>query len=171
MNIPKKLKPGTSIQDQILLLRSRGMQISDSEAQQWLQFVSYYRLSGYWFPTYQDGDQDGSKKDIFKPNTAFSDIVALYEADRKLRTLIHDAVERIEVAFRTQIINLLSAPNPLAYRDSIHYRESFDLDNWYCTALRRIQRVGKRNQAILHYTNNYRRHYPPVGASRSIRFF
>ena len=62
MNMPKKLKPGTSIQNQILLLRSRGMQISDSEAQQWLQFVSYYRLSGYWFPTYEDDDQAGSKR-------------------------------------------------------------------------------------------------------------
>lgn len=158
--MPKKLKPGTSIQNQILLLRSRSMQISDSEAQQWLQFVSYYRLSGYWFPTYEDEDQGGSKKDTFKANTTFSDIVALYEADRKLRTLIHDAVERIEVAFRTQIINLLSSSDPLAYRDSIHYRESFDLDNWYCTALRRIQRAGKHNQAIQHYTNNYGRHYP-----------
>lgn len=32
------------------------------------------------------------------PRTSFEDVIALYEADRKLRTLIHDGIERIEVA-------------------------------------------------------------------------
>lgn len=75
MNMPKKLKPGTSIEKQISLLRSRGMQISDSEAQQWLQFVSYYRLSGYWFPRYEDGDQHDSKK-IHSSQTLHSQILS-----------------------------------------------------------------------------------------------
>jgi hypothetical protein len=34
-------------------------------------------------------------------------VVALYEADRKLRTLIHDGMERIQVMMRTRVTELL----------------------------------------------------------------
>ena len=43
-----KLKPSTTISQQVALLRSRGMVIDEPLARQWLSNVSYYRLSaGY----------------------------------------------------------------------------------------------------------------------------
>ncbi len=154
------LKPGTSIKEQIEKLRSRGMEISDAEAQQWLQFVSYYRLSGYWFPSREIDEHDGSKKDSFEANTCFANVTALYEADRKLRTLIHDGVERIEVAFRTQVVNLLSVPEPLAYQSPDYYRPKFKINDWCSVALRRIERVKKHNTAVKHYIEKYNEQYP-----------
>jgi len=40
-----------SFDDQISILKSRGMVIKDeARAKQILQNISYYRLSGYWYP-------------------------------------------------------------------------------------------------------------------------
>lgn len=82
--MPHPLKPYKTIAEQIDLLRSRKMIIDDqSLAEQWLQTVGYYRLSGYWYtrrvmnppgsPTYRGDD--------FMPDTKFSDIAKLYEFD------------------------------------------------------------------------------------------
>ena len=43
------LKPATIIDQQIEILRERGMALDESLARQWLANVSYYRLSGYWY--------------------------------------------------------------------------------------------------------------------------
>ena len=48
-------KPVTTINQQIELLRSRGMLISDKgRAKHILENISYYRLAGYWWPMYSD---------------------------------------------------------------------------------------------------------------------
>lgn len=84
------------------MLRERGMSVDESLARQWLSNVSYYRLSAYWFLA-RLPNSAGGKMDAFHPGTSFKDAVALYEADRKLRTLIHDGIKRVEVAMRTRI--------------------------------------------------------------------
>ncbi len=97
--MPKSLKPATTAAQQIALLRFRGMEVEHNLAEQWLSNVGYYRLSAYWYPAWlSHGD---SQHDKFRPGTSFAHAVELYEADRKLRTLIHDGVERVEVAMRT----------------------------------------------------------------------
>lgn len=154
MATSRSLKLGTPITEQIELLKSRGMTVDDELAIQWLQNVSYYRLSGYWFLHRLQLD-DGTRSDRFIPGTNFSDVVALYEADRKLRTLIHDGIERVEIAFRTRIIDEISIPDPLAYRNPNLFRTSFKHTEWLKTAERRIQRAKKSNRAISHYQVHY----------------
>lgn len=44
-------KPYLTIQEQLSLLRGRGLDISDElRAEAALQRIGYYRLSGYWYP-------------------------------------------------------------------------------------------------------------------------
>ena len=50
----------------------------------------------FWYPL-RRVDTEEHVEDGFVPGADFADVVALYEADRKLRTLIHDGMERIEV--------------------------------------------------------------------------
>ena len=46
-------KPALSLQDQLALLESRGLDIEDQdEALELLQHNNYYRLEGYWYPFY-----------------------------------------------------------------------------------------------------------------------
>ena len=94
----KFTKPATSITDQLVLLRRRGMVIDDEPAaRHYLQHISYYRLRAYWL-TYETPAAAGDH--AFRPGTRFEDVLALYVFDRQLRLLVMDAIERVEVALR-----------------------------------------------------------------------
>ena len=49
-----------------------------------------------------------TKLDQFVPGANWDDVYNLYKFDRKLRLLVFDAIERIEIALRTQVIYQLS---------------------------------------------------------------
>jgi len=99
---PPYTKPPLTYAQQIALLQNRGLVIDNIQrAEKYLNQISYYRLSAYALP-YQH------TKDVFNPNTTFNNILDLYLFDRELRIIIFDAIERIEVAIRAQIIYQLA---------------------------------------------------------------
>lgn len=157
--LPKPVKQAATISEHIDLLRGRGMEVDTDLAQQWLSFVSYYRLSAYWYPA-REMTASGTRKDTFVPGTRFSDAVDLYEADRKLRSLVHDGMERIEIAMRTRIGEVLCEQDPLTYRDPSRFRTNFNHQNWMSTVGKRLQRAGSRNESIKHYRAEYAGEYP-----------
>jgi len=92
----------TSYEDQIALLKQRGLQIpDDGKALRYLQQISYFRLSAYFLP-YQN------IKDRFNEGVDFDQILDTYRFDRELRLLVFDCIERIEVAIRSQITQILA---------------------------------------------------------------
>ncbi len=98
-------KPALSLPDQISLLQSRGLEISDpSRATRYLQFIGYYRLMAYARPYQVLADEEHT----FLEGTTFDDLLDLYVFDRKLRLHTMDAIERLEVALRTVINNHMS---------------------------------------------------------------
>jgi abortive infection bacteriophage resistance protein len=100
-------KPPLKIEEQIELLIDRGLYIPDrQQAENYLSFIGYYRLSAYGFPFQKDGDNPD--RHCFIPGTTFEQILNLYILDRKLRLLVMDAVERIEVAIKAAISNIAS---------------------------------------------------------------
>lgn len=140
------LKPALTTSQHIALLRQRGMVVDSAQAEQWLNSVGYYRLSAYWYPARQvDPSPTGRRLDQFVPGTDFANVAELYEADRKLRTLVHDGMERIEVAVRTQVVEILCAQhpsNPAFYLSSDSFRTKFAHLQWLQTAYRRLARAG-----------------------------
>lgn len=95
-------KPYLSPPQQIELLLSRGMEITDLEkAEECLARIGYYRLSAYWFPFRKENN--GVIQDDFKEGTSFSSCMDFYVFDKKLRILTMDALERIEISIRTDI--------------------------------------------------------------------
>lgn len=88
-------KPHLSLDQQVAQLVARGLQGDAAAMKRRLSVVSYYRLSGYWYP-FRNPD------DSFRSGTAFDTIWRHYMFDRRLRLLVMDAIERIEVAVRTQ---------------------------------------------------------------------
>lgn len=153
------LKPATTVTQQIEKLRERGMQVDEAFASQWLENASYYRLSAYWFPAWALND-DGQRSDKFSPGASFRDATALYEADRKLRTLVHDGMERVEIGLRARIGNMISVDDPLAYENPSNFRDDFGHAAWRNTAEARIARAGRRNEAVKHYASKYGGRYP-----------
>ena len=98
----KYVKQSLTIQQQIERLKARGLIIDDdSIAANYLSNISYYRLRAYTFP-FQSNDEE-KEHHFISDNIHFSDIIDLYCFDRKLRTLIFNAIENIEVAIRTKI--------------------------------------------------------------------
>ena len=94
-----------SFTDQISLLKQRGMVFGDeAKALHLLQNISYYRLSGYWYPLLADKQQH-----IFKPGSTFEAAYNIYKFDSELRKLIIAELEKIEVAVRTQAAYILSS--------------------------------------------------------------
>ena len=97
-------KESRSIQEQIDLLKHRGMIIEDEEfAHLHLSHISYYRLKGYWWDMQTDKEQH-----IFKNDANFKDVIARYFFDKELRLILFDAIEAIEIALRTKMIYHLS---------------------------------------------------------------
>lgn len=105
------LKPYTktwkSYDEQYNLLLSRGISFEDytkEKAKEKLAFIGYYRLSGYLY-AFREPDSNTTK---FKDGTKFKDIINLYKFDRKLRLLLLDAIERIEISLRANLTYYLT---------------------------------------------------------------
>lgn len=100
-------KPPLTYQQQIEFLKSRGLVFDDeSKAESQLSNVSYYRLSAYMLPFKKN--MHGDIIDEFRCGTTWKDVYNLYVFDRKLRLLVFDAIEKIEVAIRCQLVYVLS---------------------------------------------------------------
>lgn len=100
-------KPPLTYKEQIELLKSRGL-IFDDEAKAELQLsnVSYFRLSAYMLPFKKN--VHSKIVDEFHYGTNWNTVYNLYVFDRKLRLLVFDAIEKIEVAIRCQLVYVLS---------------------------------------------------------------
>ena len=93
-------KQAITLEDQINILKQRGLILNDEdETLDVLGHISYFRLAGYWRPLEQD-----KQRHIFKPNSHFSTVVSLYRFDTELRMLIFSAIQQIEIAVRTKMI-------------------------------------------------------------------
>lgn len=91
----------TTIDEQIELLKSRGMLIPPDEidkAKEYLLDIGYYRLGFYWH--YFEIDEDHN----FEDGTTLSSAIKLYYFDVDLRNLLSKYLYRIEVHFRTQLV-------------------------------------------------------------------
>jgi abortive infection bacteriophage resistance protein len=148
-------KPYQTIPQMIATLQQRGMEIPDpAKASSCLERIGYYRLSGYWYPMRESQrviQPDGSAKikvlDQFRQGTDFSHIMDLYIFDKKLRLLLLDAIERIEVGIRVAIAIHLGAGDPLAHLNASK------LDGKFCTVIR----VNSGKTGHQEWTEKYKR--------------
>ena len=111
----KYTKPPLTFPEQADLLLSRGLQADRDDLIQKLQSVNYYRFSGYLYPFRQADD-------TFRPGTTLEIVWSRYTFDRQLRLLIMDAIERVEVAIRTQLTyHFAHTCGPFAYLDPANF--------------------------------------------------
>jgi abortive infection bacteriophage resistance protein len=100
----KYAKPPLTLDQQADQLLRRGMVGDRDLIVSRLQAVSYFRLSGYWYPFRLADPADPShREDRFRDGTTFEEVWNRYAFDRRLRLLVMDAIERIEVAVRSQL--------------------------------------------------------------------
>ena len=88
----KKLKDPKTYEEQLEILKSRGMIVgNDANALHILERTNYYRLSAYVLAYKQDDD-------CYKDGTSIENIYSLYEFDRRFRIILMAMLEQVEIA-------------------------------------------------------------------------
>ncbi len=152
-------KTYTSSADLVSLLQSRGLTVHDVEkAKSYLDFIGYYRLSAYMYPLLQmPKDQHR-----YKLGTNFSQVMMLYRFDKKLRLLIFNEIEKIEVAVRSAIVNIGSelTGNPFWMTDTANFINAAKFRHTMDLIDGELNR--SREDFIVHFKNTYSDAYPPA---------
>lgn len=155
-------KPYLPLSGQIALLKSRGLLVrDDATATECLHRNGYYRLSAYWYPFREI--IDGKRSDTFLPHSYFEDAVELYLFDKKIKLLLLDALERVEIAVRAEIALLLGAHDPFALSNQSLFYPAFvnDVDvkgqtrfeKWAQKYEATVER--SRDEFVLHHEQKY----------------
>lgn len=109
-----------TIQEQMTKLKEKGMVFNDEHiATAYLARISYFRLKYYWT------DMIDANSGHFIDRVNFSVIINRYEFDKKLRNILFDAIEVLEVGLRTKFITTLS----LATNTGLWYLDDSLFDN------------------------------------------
>lgn len=118
-------KPHLSYDQQLALMRDRGLAVADHpRAIQGLKRIGYYRLSGYTFPlrTLEENPQQAKGKqqkrgETFIEGASFEDAVALHDFDHRLRGILLDGLQQLEVGLKVKIGYTLGKRGALAHLD------------------------------------------------------
>lgn len=97
-------KQPIKVTDQLLQLKDRGLEIEDeTSAEKVLSIISYFRFANYLRPMEADKETH-----TFKQGKKFGNAVDLYYFDKELRSVIFSAIQTVEIALRTSIIQNFS---------------------------------------------------------------
>ncbi len=150
----------TTISEQIELLRERGMIIKDeTKAKEVLADIGYYRLGFYWFPFEKSYPEKINRDHSFVSGTNFDNIVKLYYFDFKLRNILSQYLNRVEINFRTRLIYTVSnkhknSPTWFADRNIVNpqYAQSFG-EKVYTETFKNFDTI--KNHHISHINDIY----------------
>jgi len=154
---PDFKKQAYTVDQHLALLESRGLSVKKKDrAKEYLTHISYYRLSWYTRYFYKDSNHN------FKDNVDFSNIIDLYSFDRRLKIQLLDMLERIEISFKTRMINHLSELyGSHWFLDEIHFASSWAFWNTKKIIDSELEK-NKDNVFIKHYSSKYQSpEYPP----------
>ncbi len=143
--------------EQIQLLKSRGMIFNDeNKAENILEHINYYRLSGYWLPFEEDHTTHK-----FKPNTKFESVLELYNFDQKLRLCLLSAIEKIEVSIRSHFTYQLAKEyGSHPHLDSKNFR---NFEYWKKDKEKLQQEITRSDEIFIkHHRKSYREELPPI---------
>lgn len=107
-----------SIDEQIEILKSRGLDISDVEkAKDFLYKNNYYRISGYSLTL--------RKNDKFYEGVSFQNIIDIYEFDHQMRHILLKYIEIIEVRVKSiYAYEFTKIYGPTGYLDSNNFKNT-----------------------------------------------
>lgn len=158
-NLISYIKDYKSASELVKLLQSRGLSVSDiGKASHYLQTISYYRLSGYMHPLLLSPKANNQ----YKVGSSFAQVMMLYRFDKKLRLLLFNEIEKIEIAIRTAIIDecALIFKDPFWMTD----REKYIVESKFRKTLVLIDHEIEKSHEdfIIHFKKTYSNLYPPA---------
>lgn len=151
--------PYNNVHDLVQLLILRGLEVSNSnKAERYLSTIGYYRLSAYMVPLMK---MPKSLKQ-FKSGASFKQAMMLYRFDKKLRMLIFNEIEKVEVAIRSTIVNTICEltgdkfwmTNPIHFADANKFSNTLSLIN------KEVRR--SHEEFIVKFRTNFTDPFPPA---------
>lgn len=140
----------------------RGLIVDDEEvAKHYIEKIGYYRLSGYALPFQQGGSN--ADRHLFGDSITFDMILGRYIFDRKLRLLLMDSIERVEVSIRSALSNSIAQKHtPHWYTNAALFDPSYDHPGLIRELKRQIghnantpDRIDRQDIFIRHYYETY----------------
>ncbi len=129
-------------------------------AKRCLETIGYYRLSAYWLPFEIAPEDKQTRSKQFNAETTFEEIYQLYIFDRKLRMLILEAIERVEIHLRSRwTYKMAHSFGPHVHLDHTQFSNGIIHAE---QVVRLARTVAKSEETfILHYKSKYTTPYSP----------
>ncbi|MCC8117552.1 MAG: Abi family protein [Bacteroidales bacterium] len=135
------------------------MKIKDvRKCEDYIRNIGYYRLSGYLYPFLSEPKTNH----IYKPDASFDAAISLYRFDKKLRMLLFNEIEKIEVAFRSAMANIVasSTRNPFWMTTPSVFANSSVFEHTMSLVDKEYRH--SKEEFISHFKNTYANPYPPA---------
>lgn len=161
------IKQPISVSEQIDLLESKGMEFFNrSRVEHILSIIGYYRFSGYAYPFRNSTDCSG-----FVEDTSFEKVYSIYEFDRSFKSILFSVLGRIEIAFRSLIIDKFSVGLGVStwYADESYFHDANEHTDFLSTLEWDMQ--NSREEYIQHFRLNYSDRFPPAWIALQITSF
>lgn len=128
------------------------------KVESYLMNIGYHRLSAYIYPFYESPKCDLKLKD----GTTFDQVLTLYRYDKKLRILLFNEIEKIEVSIRSVLANV--GCQELDERYWITRPEFFANEEKFSQTLAIITKelASSKEDYIEDFKRNYTDCYPPA---------
>ncbi len=155
-----------SLEDQIGLLKSRGLNFDNEEhAKHILQNVSMFRMKGYLYPLQED-----KVNHIYKDGATFEQAFELCSFDSDLRRLLFKRIEQIEVSIRTKFSEIMaSASDHFWYTNPSNFRNSQAHTGLLNSISRELSRSD--DDQIVSFFRTYSNQWPPSWMAMEVSSF
>lgn len=146
-------------QELVTLLEHRGLTINDRQkAQLYLESIGYYRLSAYMHPLLK------APKSLhqYKTGASFAKVMMLYRFDKKLRMVLFNEIEKIEIAIRETVMNMTAEQTGDIYwlTNSSYFRNQTIFNNSMAMLSKEYERSTE--DFIEHFKRTYTEPFPPA---------
>lgn len=152
-------EPYKNVHDLVQLLIARGLNITDRQkAERYLSTIGYYRLSAYMIPLMRTP----KSAKLFKSGVSFRQAMMLYRFDKKLRMLIFNEIEKVEVAIRATIVNTICelTGDKFWMTNPVHFADASKFANTLSLISKEVRR--SHEEFITDFRTNHTDPYPPV---------
>lgn len=146
-------------EDIVSLLKNRGLTIDDPrQSEHYIRNIGYYRLSAYMYPLLQKPKEEHR----FKAGSSFRDALNLYRFDKKLRLFLFNEIEKVEIALRSALANVVTEEtgHPFWMTDAAMSANKAKFNRTMTLVDKELK--SSKEEFILHFRKKYCNAYPPA---------